>query len=126
VGTRKEDAVVFKPQSFNIRADALGIESLDFSKAGSAREALDTIDGAMNKLSGSRAEIGAAQNKMASTINNLGVQKENLSSARSRIADVDVASETSQLVKSNILQQAGISILGQANQQPQAALRLLG
>jgi flagellin len=80
----------------------------------------------MSHVSETRARLGAVQNRLQSTVNNLGVTKENLSAARSRIADVDVASETSELVKTNILQQAGVAVLAQANQTPMSALKLLG
>jgi flagellin len=69
--------------------------------------------------------LGAVQNKLQSTINNLGVSKENIVAARSRIADTDMAVETSELVRGNILQQAGISVLAQANAASAQALKLL-
>ncbi|MFN9333697.1 MAG: flagellin, partial [Planctomycetota bacterium] len=72
-----------------------------------------------------RGTLGAVQNRLASTINNLAITTENLTSAESRIRDVDVAFETAQLTRNNILQQASISVLSQANAQPQAALQLL-
>ena len=73
-----------------------------------------------------RGSLGAAQNRLGSTINNLSITTENLASAESRIRDVDVAYETAQLTRNNILQQASISVLSQANAQPQSALQLLG
>jgi flagellin len=126
VGAGKNDQITFKPDNFNVKGSELGIEGLSYKTADDAREALDSLDSALSKVSGSRAELGANQNKLQSTVNNLGIAKENLSAARSRIADTDVASETSQLIRGNILQQAGIAVLGQANSAPQAALRLLG
>ena len=104
----------------------LGVAALDFSTAATARTALDTIDTAINTLSTSRATIGAAQNRLQVTMNNLAVAHENLSAANSRIRDVDVAQETSEMTKNQILTQAGVSVLSQANQLPSAALSLLG
>ena len=72
-----------------------------------------------------RGSLGAAQNRLTSTINNLAISDENLSSANSRIRDTDIAEETSELTKQNILMQAGIAVLGQANQTGQSALKLL-
>lgn len=126
VGARKDDRIEFRPDDYNVKADRLGISGIDYKSTDSAREALDNIDQAMTLVSGARAELGANQNKLQSTVNNLAVQKENLSAARSRIVDTDVALETSNLVKGNILQQAGISVLSQANMAPTSALKLLG
>lgn len=84
-----------------------------------------TIDSAISKVSGQRANLGAAQNRFQSVINNLQVAVENTSAAQSRIADADVAAETANMTRANILVQAGTAILAQANQAPQAALKLL-
>ncbi len=126
VGARKEDKISFEPDNYDVKVTSLGIDSLDYREADSARDALDVIDVAIGKVSGARAELGANQNKLQATIGNLAIQKENYAAARSRIADTDVAAETSNLVRGNILTQAGIAVLGQANSAPTAALRLLG
>ena len=105
---------------------ALGLDSLDISSTGNTSTAIAAIDTAINTVSSLRGSLGAAQNRLGSTINNLAIQTENLSAAESRIRDVDVAYETAQLTRNSILQQASISILAQANAQPQAALALLG
>lgn len=126
VGSRKEDHIAFKPDNYNVTAGNLGIKGIDYRSQDGAREALDSIDEAMRRVNESRADLGANQNKLQSTVNNLQIQRENYSAARSRIADTDVAAETSSLVSKNILQSAGISVLSQANAAPQAALRLLG
>lgn len=126
VGASKDDLILFKPESYNVKASNLGIDGLDYKSADGAREALDVVDSALNMVNGSRADLGAQQNKLQSTINNLAIQKENYSAANSRIRDTDVASESSKLVSGSILQQAGVSVLAQANMAPQAALRLLG
>jgi len=102
------------------------VSSVDVSSRQMAVEALDVIDLALENVSASRAKLGALQNRLESTINNLSTTSENLSASRSRILDADFASETAQLSRNQIIQQAGVSILAQANQQPQVALALLG
>ncbi|MCB9884179.1 MAG: flagellin FliC [Planctomycetes bacterium] len=103
----------------------LALNSLDIGSGGAFTTAITNIDAAINTVSGLRGTLGAVQNRLGSTINNLAIQVENLSAAESRIRDVDVAYETAQLTRNNILQQASISILSQANAQPQSALQLL-
>jgi len=129
VGIKKEkdgsDRISFKPAEYDTRADKLGITSLSYETINSARDALDKVDEAMAKVFESRAKLGANQNRLQSTISNLGIAKENLSAARSRIADTDVAAETAELVRANILQSAGVAVLSQANSAPQQALKLL-
>ena len=92
----------------------------------SAQANLSVIDGAINTLSSSRANLGAMQNRLQSVVNNLNVYDENLSAARSRIYDIDMASETAEMAKNSILSQSGISVLSQANQNPMQALKLMG
>jgi len=104
----------------------LSLNSLDIGSGGAFTTAITNIDAAINTVSGLRGTLGAVQNRLGSTINNLAITVENLSSAESRIRDVDVAYETAQLTRNNILQQASISVLAQANAQPQSALSLLG
>jgi flagellin len=104
---------------------SLSLQSLDIGSGGTTTTALTNIDSAINAISSLRGSLGAIQNRLGSTINNLAIQVENLSAAESRIRDVDVAYETAQLTRNNILQQASISILSQANSQPQSALTLL-
>ena len=106
-------------------ANNLGLDTLNIGSTGSQNAAITAIDDAINTVSGLRGSLGAVQNRLGSTINNLAIQTENLSAAESRIRDVDVAYETAQLTRNNILQQASISVLSQANAQPQAALTLL-
>ena len=102
------------------------VSSVDISERAGAVQALDTIDLALENVSSQRAKLGALQNRLESTINNLSTTSENLSASRSRILDADFAAETAQLSRNQIIQQAGVSILAQANQQPQVALALLG
>jgi len=103
----------------------LGITSLDISSAGSPTGAISAIDSAIDTISSTRGTLGAAQNRLLSTISNLGVSIESLSAANSRIRDVDVAAETADLTRNSILQQAAVAVLSQANLQPQTALQLL-
>jgi len=109
----------------NTLASTLGLATLDIGSSGNPTVAVDFLDTAINDVSRVRGQFGAAQNRLATTIANLQIQTENLSAAESRIRDVDVAVETSALTRNSILQQAAISILAQANTQPQAALQLL-
>ena len=105
---------------------SLNLNTLDIGSGGNTSLAISAVDDAINSVSGLRGRLGATQNRLNSTINNLAVQVENLSAAESRIRDVDVAFETAQLTRNNILQQSSISILAQANAAPQSALSLLG
>lgn len=95
------------------------------SKLG-AQTSLKRLDDALVQINGTRAGLGAVQNRLSSTVNNLAISDENLSAANSRIRDVDVAKETAELTKNNILVQAGASVLAQSNQFPNVALKLLG
>jgi flagellin len=107
-------------------ATAIGLATtLSIGSGGDTSAAINSIDNAINAVSSIRGRFGALQNRLQSTIANLGVTDESLSAAESRIRDVDVAQETANLTRLSILQQASISILAQANAQPQAALSLL-
>jgi flagellin len=110
----------------NVSLDALGIGSVSVADKGSAQNNLGSIDEAIKNLSGNRAELGALQNRLQSSINSMQIYDENMSAAKSRISDVDMASETAELTKTNILSQAGVSVLSQANQNNQLALKLIG
>jgi flagellin len=96
------------------------------STQAAAQASLTAIDSAISSVSTMRGSLGAVQNRLQSTINNLQVAVENTSAANSRIVDVDVAAETANMTRSQILTQAGVSVLAQANQSPQLALKLLG
>ncbi|BBP88631.1 hypothetical protein BsIDN1_22490 [Bacillus safensis] len=93
--------------------------------AGGFDEQLNIVDSAINQVSAQRAKLGAVQNRLEHTINNLGASGENLTAAESRIRDVDMAKEMSEFTKNNILSQASQAMLAQANQQPQNVLQLL-
>jgi len=129
VGTGSDDfadRLQFNPQNLNSTSSNLGVEGLDFTTKESARSSLETLDNAQVMVSGFRSEIGAVQNRMYSTINNLQSSEENLSAANSRIRDADIASSTAELATNNILLNASTSVLSQANQQPAQALKLIG
>ncbi len=101
------------------------ITNTSLSTVTNAQKAIGVFDAAIKNLSQARAKVGASQNRMSVTISNLAASHENLSAANSRIRDVDVASETAALTKSQILSQAGLAVLAQANKLPQSALSLL-
>jgi len=114
--------------SFTINAAGsatLGVGGLAVDSNANAQLAIDSVDDALETVDTIRGALGAVQNRFESTIANLNNVSENLSAARSRIMDADIAQETSNMTKQNILQQAGVSILAQANQTPQLALALL-
>lgn len=120
------DRFVYDIQKQNVTAGALGVADVNTETKEAAQGNLEKIDTAIKTLSENRADVGALQNRLASTIANLAIYEENLSAAKSRIYDVDVASETSELTKANILSQAGVSVLSQANNNAMSALKLLG
>ncbi|MCL1852028.1 MAG: flagellin [Peptococcaceae bacterium] len=109
-------------------ATALKVNSaaIDLKTQVKANSAIGVIDTAINKVSEERSKLGAIQNRLEHTINNLQVASENLTASESRIRDADMAAEMSAFVKSQILSQAGVSMLAQANQLPQTVLKLLG
>ena len=115
--------------SFDFDADAttssLGISGISVGDKSDARSALDSLDGAIQKVGALRANFGAMQSRLESTVSNLDVGYENLSSANSRIRDTDVAKETSEMASANILQNTAVSVLAQANQMPNVALKLV-
>mgnify|MGYP000695448692 CR=1 FL=1 len=102
------------------------LTEIDISTFEGATAALTAIDNAIGSIASQRADLGAIQNRMESTVSNLAITSENLSAANSRIQDADFAAETAELSRTQVLQQAGISILSQANQGPQQVLSLLG
>lgn len=107
------------------RTEALGVGSLTLDTSTNAQNALSSIDTAISTVSSIRANLGATQNRLGSALANLQSSVENLSSAESQIRDVDFASETADLSRNQILQQAGISVLSQANSRGQSVLSLL-
>jgi flagellin len=121
-----EDRISFKASENTATLDALGLADLDYTSKEGAREALGLLDSAQNGVSGMRANLGALQNRLQSTVDNLAVSEENLSAANSRIRDTDVATASSEMTRNNILLQANTSTLAQANQTTQLALKLIG
>jgi len=101
------------------------VAGTDMDSQSAARLALDAVNAAISSVNRNRGTLGAAESRLEVTISNLQIARENFKAAESRIRDVDVASEAAELTRLNILQQAGSSVLAQANQQPQLALRLL-
>jgi len=122
----ENDRFAFDVQKLNTGAKALGVDGVNTETKEAAQSNLAKIDNAIKTLSENRSEVGALQNRLQSSIANLSVYEENLSAAKSRIYDVDVASETAELTKSNILTQAGTAVLSQANNNAMGALKLLG
>lgn len=120
------DRISFDAGSNKATIDALGLDGIDFSTKEGSREALTKLDDAQTQVNGTRAYLGALQNRLTSTADNLGVTQENLSAANSRIRDTDVAQASSEMARNNILLQAGTSTLAQANQSAQLALKLIG
>jgi flagellin len=120
-----QDRMIIDPSRIDATVDHLGLSGLSVATKEQAQGNLEKVDGAIKSLSGSRAELGALQNRLQSSMANLQVYDENLSAANSRIRDVDMASETAKLTQQNILAQASTSVLSQANQNPQLALKLI-
>lgn len=121
-----QDRIKYNASMTNSSMEGLGITELNVASKQQAQSSLASLDDAIQAVSGQRAELGAVQNRLSSTINNLQTSAENLNSANSRIRDTDFAAETAQSTKLNILTQAGSSVLAQANAQGSAALKLLG
>jgi len=122
-----ESGSLFNSNSSVLQASNLeSVDKLDISTVAGANDAIDIIDGALANIDTNRADLGAIQNRFTSTISNLSVSVENISAARGRIQDTDFASETANMTKNQILQQAGTAMLAQANQLPQSVLSLLG
>ncbi len=130
IGTRNNPLVdrikLFDPYSSNVNLVSLGLNLASIADKTGAQNSLGAIDQALTSVTSIRAEFGAMQNRLQSVISNLAVNKENMMSANSRIRDADLAEETSELTKNQILMQAGVSVLAQANQSIKSALGLLG
>lgn len=129
IGTNNDpfkDRISFNTSAANSSLEALGLSAEGVGTKEQAQESIATLDAAMVQVNAIRANFGAMQNRLQSTINNIEVYNENLSAANSRVRDADVAAETAELTKNSLLMQAGVSVLGQANQIQQAAVQLLG
>ena len=122
----EEDRITFNASENNAQLDSLGLSDLDYTSKEGAQTALSKLDSAQNSVNGMRASLGALQNRLTSTVDNLGVMEENMSASNSRIRDTDVAMASSEMTRNNILLQAGTATLAQANQVNQLALKLIG
>jgi flagellin len=122
----EEDRISFNASENVATLDALGLGELDYTSKEGAQTGLQSLDAAQEMVNGYRSNLGALQNRLTSTVDNLGVAHENMNAANSRIRDTDVAQASSEMVRNNILLQAGTSTLAQANQSNQLALKLIG
>lgn len=128
VGTRNDphiDRLSFDASKADANSAALGVNLTSVADKASAQNSLSAVDSAITSVSAMRADFGAIQNRLQSTIQNLSVSIENMSAANSRIRDVDIAEETATMTMNNVLLNAGTSVLAQANQTSQVALGLL-
>lgn len=128
VGTRNDpniDRLSFDASKADANSAALGVNLSTVADKASAQNSLSSIDEAIVAVSAMRADFGAMQNRLQSTISNLSISLENMQAANSRIRDVDIAEETAEMTKQNILMNAGTSVLAQANQTAKSALSLL-
>jgi flagellin len=121
-----KDRISFNASAANATIEALGMVAESVATKEQAQTSIDTTDNASVSVNAIRANFGAMQNRLQSTIANLSIANENLSAANSRIRDADVAAESAELTRNQILMQAGVSVLGQANQMQNIALKLLG
>jgi len=121
----EEDRFTYDIAKTNSTMDHLGISDITVADKESAQSNLESVDQAISTLVENRAELGALQNRLVSTVNNLNIYDENLSAANSRIRDADLAYESAELTKNNILTSAGVSVLSQANQNNTLALKLV-
>jgi|AZIK01.1.fsa_nt_gi flagellin len=125
-GTKGLEDSGFKAGTYGGGEDGMALSDIDISTFEGAQAALTAVDNAIAQVASQRADLGAVQNRMTSTVSNLQVTSENLNSANSRIQDADFAAETAELSRTQVLQQAGISVLAQANASGQQVLSLLG
>lgn len=121
----KENIITFNSNA-DATLDGLELSGVDISSKDGARELLGNVSSALEKVSRMRSGFGAVQSRLDSTVSVLDVKYENLQSAKSRLMDADIAKESAELASSSMLQNAAISVLTQANQQPYSAMKLLG
>lgn len=122
----KLDRISYDAKGTNATIQNLGLAGLNFSTKLGAQDALGIIDEAQVRTNGFRSDLGALQNRLTSTVDNLAVTNENILAANSRMRDTDIASATAELTRNNILLNASVSTLAQANASPQMALKLIG
>lgn len=121
-----QDRIKYDSTTTDTTLQAIGLVGENIATKEGAQLSLAKLDDALVRINGTRANLGALQNRLQSASNSIAIAEENFSAANSRIRDVDVAAETADLAKNNILSQAGVSVLAQANQAPNFALKLLG
>jgi len=121
----EEDRISFDSSPNNVQLDALGLSGIDYTSKEGAQESLALLDTAHDYIGAARARLGALQNRLTSTVTNLGVQEENYAAANSRIRDTDIANATAELTRNQVLLQAGTATLAQANQMTGLALKLI-
>jgi len=121
-----QDRIKYDATDIDSTLERLGLNAETINNKEGAQLSLSRLDDALVRINGVRANLGALQNRLQSTSNNIAITEENFSAANSRIRDVDIAAETADLAKNNILSQAGVSVLAQANQAQSAALKLIG
>ncbi len=129
IGVRNDeflDRISYDPQRTNVTLDALGLSGIDLAEKSNAQGGLANLDQSLKVLNANRAELGALQNRLGSTINNNEIAIENYSAAKSRILDTDVASVSADLARDVVRTQASVSVLAQANQSTAMALKLIG
>lgn len=120
------DRIKYDSASTDSTLESLGLLAENIASKEGAQLSLSKLDDALVRINGTRANLGALQNRLQSASNSIAITEENFSAANSRIRDVDVAAETADMAKNNILSQAGVSVLAQANQSPNFALKLIG
>lgn len=126
INSSLNDVISFDSAQNVATTKSLGVDGLDFTTKEGARVSLEILDEAQGSINGMRANIGALQNRLTSTVDTLAVTEENLAAANSRIRDTDIASTSSEMARNSVLLQAGTATLAQANQTSQLALKLLG
>jgi len=122
----ENDRLSYNPQNSSVRKQDIGIEGMNVSTKGDSQENLTKLDDAINVVNTNRANLGALQNRLNSTVRNLEIKTENMAEANSRIRDTDVALESANLAKANILTASSTAVLSQANASHNGALKLIG
>jgi flagellin len=120
-----DENIISYSMSADATGDTLGYAGMSVATKEDARDTLERVDKALESIGGMRADFGAVQSRLNSTVSNLDIQYENLSDAKSRISDADVAYESSELASAQVLQNASVGVLAQANSVPMSALKLL-
>lgn len=121
----ENNRVTYEASKINIKPDELGVDDINLEEKDDAREAIEALDGALVKLQSPRAEVAALQTRLHTISRQLVVENENLMAAHGRIVDADLAKESSNMVRAQTAQAAGVAVLAQANQLPAVALRLI-